>query len=392
MPVKKHDPLENVLGRVEDLDKVSLSNLVSRLVRERRLLNTVFNAIREGILVIDANGIVQYANSASATLLGFSAEDAGSVNLWKAVPDLARTLSLTRSGQLAAETGISREIELSYPESRIVRLYIIPFEEEVSGVSLARFAVILADITQQKSQTRQEIESERISSILQLAAGVAHELGNPLNSLNIHLQVMLRTVSRMEEGPALEKLQKSLLICTGEVERLDGIITHFLQAVRPSPPDFSEVNLIQLLEESLEFIGPELTAAGLKVDVNVERGMPIVAGDRNQVKQVYYNILKNARQAMKGDGVIRIKAFYDDEFAYVQIADNGEGITEEDLSKVFVPYYTTKKGGHGLGMMIVERIMREHGGKIGIDSRPGVGTVVTLQLPQKHRKVRLLSD
>ncbi|MCD8482366.1 MAG: ATP-binding protein [Verrucomicrobia bacterium] len=93
---------------------------------------------------------------------------------------------------------------------------------------------------------------------------------------------------------------------------------------------------------------------------------------------------------MKDSGVIRVSATADDEFVFVRVADTGEGIAEEDLSKVFVPYYTTKKGGHGLGMMIVERIMRDHGGNIGIDSKPGIGTIVTLQFPQKHRRIRLL--
>lgn len=389
--MKKLDPLENIIGRVEDLDKVNLSNLVSRLARERRLLGTVFNSLREGVMVIDANGLLQYANTASIQLLGFGSADIGSANLWKAVPDLARTLRFTRSGQLAGETGISRELTLTYPEHRIVRLYIIPFDEEVLGVNVPRFAVIIADITQEKTQTRQEIESERIASILQLAAGVAHELGNPLNSLTIHLQVMMRTLSRMESSDqTTAKLSKSLAVCASEVERLDGIITHFLQAVRPNPPDFSDVDIVQLLEEALEFLGPELKTAGITADVSIESDIPLISGDRNQLKQVFYNILKNARQAMKDNGVIRISATADDEFAYLRIADKGEGIAEEDLSKVFIPYYTTKKDGHGLGMMIVERIMRDHGGNIGIDSKPGVGTVVTLQFPQKHRRIRLL--
>jgi signal transduction histidine kinase len=95
---------------------------------------------------------------------------------------------------------------------------------------------------------------------------------------------------------------------------------------------------------------------------------------------------------MRAGGVIRIRAFGDDDYVYVQIGDTGEGIPQEHLRKVFQPYFSTKKGGHGLGMMIVERIMRDHGGQIGIDSRPAVGTLVTLQFPQKLRRIRLLSD
>ena len=114
--------------------------------------------------------------------------------------------------------------------------------------------------------------------------------------------------------------------------------------------------------------------------------------DETQVKQVFFNVIKNARQAMKSGGSIKIRAFADDEFVYIQMGDTGEGIPQENLRKVFQPYFSTKEDGHGLGMMIVERIMRDHGGQIGIDSRPSVGTLVTLQFPQKHRRIRLLED
>lgn len=390
--MKSHDPLESVLGRVDDLDEVSLSNLVSRLARERRLLNTLFNTLREGILLIDASGKIEYANRSARVLLGF-AEHQPAVTLWKQVPDLTRTLRFSRDGLLVAEAGISREFELTYPEKRTIRLYLMPFEDAADGESpLARFAVILSDITTDKTQTREEIEDARVRSILQLSAGVAHELGNPLNSLNIHLQVMERTLARLPSGAAAEKLGKSLAICTGEVARLDGIITHFLEAVRPNEPDFREVDLISILEESLEVLGPELESSGLRVDVALDHRPALVQADENQIKQVFFNLLKNARQAMKSEGVIQVQISSDDEFVYLRVIDDGEGISEEDLPRVFQPYFTTKKGGHGLGMMIVERILRDHGGQVGIDSRKGVGTVVTLQFPQKARRVRMLEE
>lgn len=390
--MKDHDPLESVLGRVDDLDEVSLSNLVSRLARERRLLNTLFNTLREGILVIDARGRIEYSNRSSAVMLGFALHEPA-VTLWKQVPDLARTLEFSSTGLLVVESGLTREIELSYPERRVVRLYLMPFDEAPDDEAVrARFAVILTDITSEKTETQQEIENARIRSILQLSAGVAHELGNPLNSLNIHLQVMTRNLQKLSSDAAAEKLRRSLDICAGEVARLDSIITHFLHAVRPSPPDFQELDLISVLEETLEFLGPELESSGLTVDVSIGPGPARVQGDRNQLKQVFFNLLKNARQAMKAGGTIHLGTSSDDEFVYLRIADTGEGIAEEDLPRVFQPYFTTKDGGHGLGMMIVERIMRDHGGQIGIDSRKGVGTVVTLQFPQKARRVRLLEE
>lgn len=390
--VKRTDPLENLLDRADGLDAASRANLISRLARERRLLKTVFNTLREGVLVVEASGTIEYANPSSRELLGLAEREGTSLSLWRAVPDLARSLRISRDGVLQEEANVSRELALTYPQKRVVRLYLVPIDETGEEVEVARYAIILSDITQERAQTQQEIEDERVKSILELAAGVAHELGNPLNSLNIHLQLMQRQLKKEPDSPAMRKLAKSLRVCSGEVERLDGIITHFLEAVRPQPPQLHDLNLIDPLEESIEFLGPELEGAGIKVDVELASSVPLIQGDRDQIKQVFFNIIKNARQAMDAGGSIKICAFSDDEFVYVQIGDTGEGIPREDLRKVFQPYFSTKRDGHGLGMMIVERIMRDHDGQIGIDSRPSVGTLVTLQFPQKHRRIRLLQD
>jgi len=390
---KRPDPIDSLVARVDELDAASRANLIDRLARERRLLNMVVNTLREGVIVLEASGEIEYANPSAREMLGFSDRDLAKVSLWRAVPDLARTLKITGKGFLVEEANVSRELELTYPQHRIVRLYLVPIEEPLDdAVQLARYAVILSDITRERAKTRQEIENERVKSILELAAGVAHELGNPLNSLNIHLQLMQRQLQRAEATDENLKLGKALAVCGAEVERLDSIITHFLEAIRPREPQLQDLDLIAPLEESVQFLGPELEGAGVRVDIELASTLPTIQGDRDQIKQVFFNIIKNARQAMQAGGVIRVRAFSDDEFVYIQIGDTGDGIAQEDLSKVFQPYYSTKKEGHGLGMMIVERIMRDHGGQIGINSRPSVGTLVTLQFPQKHRRVRLLRD
>jgi signal transduction histidine kinase len=390
---RKLSGLESVLGRLDDLDSVNLTILVQRLARERHLLETVFNTIREGILVISRDGVIEYANNSGYQLLGIRSKDAESTVLWKLVPDLRRSLNFEGDIPEDVHTGMSREVSISYPEPRVLRFYLVAFHDEnPSDIARERFAVILTDITEEKSHTQKQIESERVDSILQLSAGVAHELGNPLNSLTIHLQLMERSIKRLEEDAMVPKLTKSLDICRREVDRLDGIIKHFLEAVRPSPPDMSDVDVFEILEDSMELVGPEMADAGLTVDVEIDNKLPIISGDMNQLKQVFFNLLKNAREATPRGGEIRIHARSDDEFVYLLIADTGEGIEPEDLANVFNPYFTTKKDGNGLGMMVVQRIMRDHGGQIGIDSKPGVGSVVTLQFPQKHRRVRMLES
>jgi signal transduction histidine kinase len=253
-----------------------------------------------------------------------------------------------------------------------------------------RFAVILTDVTRDKHATAQQLEDERTSSILLLAAGVAHELGNPLNSLTIHLQLIARKLKKLKASKDTESLVESVDVCRAEVARLDGIIAHFLEAIRPQPPDLAELDLAEVLAEVLRFQQREFADRRIAVEVEASGDLPVVMADRNQLKQVFFNLAKNALDAMEPGGRLKIRARADDDSVFLLFGDSGSGIKQEDLVRVFQPYHTTKPGGHGLGLMIVQRILREHGGQVGIESKEGVGTVVTLQFPRKDRRVRML--
>ncbi len=388
----KSTHLDRILGRIDALDSDNLTTLVRRLVRERTLLETVFNTIQEGILVVDKSGRVEYANAAAGHLIGLREKDLGQVVLGKVMPDLSEILDFDREGNPAMMPASSREMEITYPEPRFVRLYVVPFETEEEDERQLRYTIIISDITEEKTSTEERIANERLSSIFDLAAGVAHELGNPLNSINIHLQLMRRQLARLGKDPATDKVKSSLEACTNEVQRLDGIITHFLQAIRPQPPDLREVDLLEILSEVLTLQGPEMHNLNIHVDVEVRADLPRVMADPEQLKQVFFNITKNAMEAMDAGGDLTITTHSDDDFVTMIFADTGVGISQQDLSRIFQPYYTSKSSGHGLGMMVVQRIMRDHGGQIGIDSKPGTGTVIRLRFPQRHRRMRMLES
>ena len=389
----KPSSLDKILGRIDDLDSVNLSILVQRLARERKLQETVFNTIQDGILVIDAEGTVQYANEAACGLIGLKPQEVGQMRLWKMVPDLARSIDPAAvDASRAAKPLLTREIELSYPEHRFVRLYMVPLDVPVGQAVAGGYVIVLTDVTEEKVSIEEMIESERTGSIVRLAAGVAHELGNPLNSLTIHLQLMERRLAKLEASEESGQLGESIEVCRGEVQRLDGIISHFLEAVRPQKPELNELDLVAIVEEVLRVQELELANRKLAVGVEVSKAVPTILGDRGQLKQVFFNVIKNAMEAMGPDGRFQIVASSDVDFVYLKFSDTGSGIRESDLSRVFQPYFTTKSTGHGLGMMIVNRIMREHGGQGGIEAREGQGTDITLQFPQQHRRSRLLED
>ena len=385
-------PLDKVLGRLDDLDQVNLGILVQRLARERKLLETVFDVIRDGILVLDEEGIISYSNLRGRRIIGLKEEQSGKVSLHRAAPEIARALGLDRKNNSSLAEIVVREMKISYPELRYVRIYAVPIEDNSSKPNADKvgMTIIITDVTEDKVNLEAQLESERISSIMDLAAGVAHELGNPLNSIHIHLQVLQRSLEK--NNKVTPKSKTSLSTCLKEMERLDGIISHFLKAIRPTTPDFKKINLLSVIEETVRLREKELSAKKIKIRMEAGAREPIVNGDVEQIKQVFFNIIGNAIDAVPKNSEIRIVTGIDSDHVFAQVVDKGVGIRKEDLPHVFEPYFTTKKEGHGIGMMIVHRIVRDHGGDVGIDSKQDAGTVVTLRFPRKSPQRELLES
>ncbi len=392
----RKSPLDKVLGKLEDLDEVNLSNLVQRLARERKLLETVFDVIRDGILVLDESGVITYSNQQGRRLIGLKQDKADKVPLLRVAPELARSLGLDRISSHTRPEVIVREIRVNYPEKRFLRVYAVPIEGAKHALDAQKddgITVVLTDITEEKINLEERIESEKITSIMDLAAGVAHELGNPLNSITIHLQVLQRLLAReFSESSNFEKSTKSLSSCLKEVKRLDSIIVHFLKAIRPTIPDFQEINLFTLIEEVLHIKEKELSGKKINVQLDAGNSETKIDGDIEQIKQVFFNVISNSIDAVTDKSDIRIILSSENNFVVAQIIDHGSGIIKENISKVFDPYFTTKKRGNGIGMMIVHRTMRDHGGEVGIDSKHGSGTIVTLKFPRKGLRNRYLEQ
>jgi signal transduction histidine kinase len=249
--------------------------------------------------------------------------------------------------------------------------------------------MILRDITESRRSVQQTIESERLNALTLLAAGVAHEIGNPLNSLNIHLQLMERRVGNLE-SPTREELQESIDIARAEIGRLDSIVTQFLRAIRPSKPQLHPENINTIVDESVRFFAPEIQDRDIVVEQELRSDLPLLELDGEQMKQAFYNIIKNSFEAMKRRGVLHIRTDRDDTHVLVSFTDTGGGISAENLSRIFEPYFTTKSTGTGLGLLIVRRIVREHGGELSVESSEGKGLTLTIRLPYIDRRVRML--
>jgi len=394
-PKSKSSFVEKVLDRLGRLDKEGLQSVVQRLARERTFLETLFNAIEDGVLVVDEKARVLYVNQSATHLLGLQSTAIEGELITEILPELDWK-KIVAHDQRGGAGGVRHEFEIQYPRPRYLRLYAAPLDGEAAGS--AGVALILHDATESRQKTYEAIESERIQALTLLAASVAHEIGNPLNALHIHLQLMEREVKKLKqprwgeksEAPSATKLENYLEVAKGEIHRLDYIITQFLQAIRPSAPQLKPASLNEVVEKTLELLRPELANRGIVAKTKFARRLPAAPLDANQIQQILVNLLKNAMQAMTTGGALTLAIGEGGDGVWVSVADTGGGIPQEQINRIFDPFYTTKTEGTGLGLMIVQRIVRAHGGRIELESHVGKGTTFRIWLPLHERKPRLL--
>ena len=380
---------DRLVARIDKLNPESLQAQMVRLAQERGFLETIFQTIQEGVVVIDNEGRLLYANHAAEKLAGFDFTRTKGRSIVRILRDWDWEHLLEVP---ASESGwarmVTREIEVTYPEHRFISVYAVPLNED--GWVEKGVLVILRDVTRDRRQEASTLVSERSNAIKLLAVGVAHEIGNPLNALNIHLQLLARELSGLPDGTR-EPLAELVGVARTEVERLDTIIRQFLRALRPTQPVLHPEQPTDVLQETLALLKTEFENRRISVSVDITDSIPSVQLDRSQIKQVFFNLIKNALEAMPDSGALRIVVSAGDVYVDIAFIDTGKGIAPEEMQRVFEPYHTTKRTGTGLGLMIVQRIIDEHGGEIELSSKPGAGTCFKVRLPRSERRVRLLS-
>lgn len=374
--------LDKLIENLDRVDPEEVQRYVLKAVQEKGFLENVFDTLQEGIVVVGMHGVMHYVNRAALEFFGFSRGELIGQKLGDQLPGIVweEIISDNRT--------INRDIEVFYPEHRYLNFYISPLDpsqDEDGG-----YVLILRDNTQNRQVQKEEVESERIAALTMLAASVAHEIGNPLNSLNIHLQVLERKVKKKADAALAEELLESLEVSRSEIKRLNFIVENFLGSVRPSKPQLEKLDVNEIIAEAVTFLAPEVKDRNITITLQLNPELPKLSIDSAQMKQVFHNLIRNSSQAIGSDGNIIISTQFDDYSVTLSFEDDGPGISSEEVGKVFDPYFTTKKTGSGLGLLIVNRIIREHAGSIEFKSEKNKGTTVNISLPRAENQIRFL--
>jgi signal transduction histidine kinase len=231
-----------------------------------------------------------------------------------------------------------------------------------------------------KKAQEELIQANKYKVIGELATGIAHEIRNPLGSIQGSLEIL-----RKDYKPEDSKFE-FLNILLKEVSRLNKVVTGFLNYARPALPNLIDIKIDQLISETVLFLSPQVVKKGVNLKTELERNLPRIKADPSQLKQAFINLILNSLEALKDKGEITISAHQDKNRLKIVFQDNGKGMSEETKNKIFTPFFSTKEGGTGLGLGIVERIIQNHKGEIKVESTLGKGTIFTLSFPIEGKK------
>ena len=226
-------------------------------------------------------------------------------------------------------------------------------------------------------------QAERLAYVGTLAGGLAHEIKNPLSTLQLNLQ-LLEEEWQNPQTPRESRLLKKIEVLRNETKRLEEALNDFLRFAKGERPQFGECDVNAVVDEVASFVEPEATLGNIRIRRSLDPAAPRCPADANLLRQALLNLMINARQAMPKGGELMIATRDEQDGVTVEITDTGDGIAPEHMGKIFQAYYSTKKAGSGLGLATTKRIIEEHDGTIRVHSEVGKGTRFTIRLPKKQ--------
>jgi len=378
--------IQKVFKKIDKLDATKIRKIIGELSTEKELYKLVFDSLIEGVIVTNSDNKVILANRTMEDFISMSIDRLyyREIEYCHFDPEIKEVLDEVLVG---GERVVDREIHLRRTDQTI-NLSILPL---IGNGEPEGHVIIFVDITEKRMREMQLRQAESLAALTTLSAGVAHEIKNPLTSIDIHIQLMKKEMAR-HDGEDIKNMDNLLAIVKEEVDRLNSIVQDFLFTVRPMSMNLSVENINEIVKEMTQFLRYEVEEENIIFTLDLDEDIPKVVVDPKYLKQALLNVIKNAIEAIHGGGEIRVLTrSTEDGDVSVQIIDNGEGIPENRLGKIYEPYFTTKKFGSGLGLVIVYKIIKELGGTIKVKSKEGVGTTFSIVLPVLEKKKKLLT-
>ncbi|HEX7877961.1 MAG TPA: ATP-binding protein [Candidatus Eisenbacteria bacterium] len=371
----------------DDIGNISrqINELAARMAQQRQefmhtrdegdALRRLVNAVDDGLIMIDADRKILMANEQAIAHLGGDAEELVGRDLRQILPPESPLLSAVN----AAFAGVPLEsspMEFMTPTGPRMLLATCQMADDATGRSVAMIS--LRDYGR-IMRIREMIDHARVlSRIGQMAAGVAHEVRNPLNAMNIHLQLLKE---KMPAGNG-DGGRPHLVVVQDEIARLERVVSGFLKIARNQELSYKRIKVEPFLDKLVELVQPAARMAGIRVDLKVFPGVPDLYGDQEVLHQAFLNLVLNAIQASTaGSGPVTIAASPDANQVCITVSDHGRGMTEEVLEQAFKLYFSTRKEGSGVGLALVQQSVEMHGGRVEVESEPGKGTRFTICIP-----------
>mgnify|MGYP000131934622 CR=1 FL=1 len=379
--------IERALNKLDKLDSTQIRNLIHDLASEHEQMRIVLDSMNDAVVVSDNDDYLVMVNKAAERMLPLAQGDVSDHRLWEIIMD--EDISSFVYETLKAQDSVwDVEFDLEHQGgTRILLLSLFPLVRNghVTG-NVLRFE----DVTERKNKEARLRRAESLASLTTLAAGVAHEIKNPLGSIGIHIQLIQKEIASLN-NPERERLENYIDVVNEEVSRLNKIVVDFLFAVRPMNVELEDQDINSVLEELLEFVRHELEENDVELEADLQPELPKVQLDDKYLKQAVMNLVKNGLAAMPDGGRLRVKTRCHADTVELIIEDNGEGMSDEVREKIFEPYFTTKDFGSGIGLTLVYKVMKEHKGEINVYSEEGKGSRFVLSFPVPQREQHLLS-
>jgi len=332
------------------------------------LHESITRSISSGILTIDGARRITFLNPAGEEISGRKVYEVRGKTVAEIFPDFAEALGRGLHGR--GETALAH----ADGTQRVVGFSLSPLVD-AGTPSLPGFVAVFQDLTGLRRMEETMRRTDRLAAVGQLAAGLAHEIRNPLASMSGSIE-LLASAPRLDE-----KDRRLMQIVLRESERLELLVRDFLSFARPKQTELKALVLAPLVEEVLEVFAPAASAARLTVVRELDPAAK-VRGDESQLRQVLWNLLRNAADAASGGGEVRVRVQSAGEEVHLEVRDTGVGISTEDRRRIFEPFFSTKERGSGLGLATVHRIIEAHAGRIELESESGRGSIFTVILPR----------